>query len=153
METNQRSRSRGKREKLISYPAKQYAKAPNMLLNKKRIANNNEPYLKKMSFKSFDLRRGLTKLENRDGSLEEPSNYLYSNPLRSSSVCHKKSFSQERTSSPRKNKSLKGGGKYTNLIYSETFINKAKEIKAKITSECYKACFCYTSNDQFDQKF
>lgn len=104
----QGSRSRGKREKLINYPAKSFVKATNVFLNKKRFTGAVGPSVKKMSFKSFDQRRALTKLDHRDASLEESSNYMYNNPLRSSSACHKKSFSNERNSSAHK-KSAKAG--------------------------------------------
>jgi hypothetical protein len=98
------SRSRGKREKLINYPANSFVKAPNIFKSKKRLGNSSNHAVKKMSFKSFDQRRALTKLDHRDTSLDDPANYLYSNPLRSSSACHKKSFSNERHSSPSKPK-------------------------------------------------
>lgn len=105
----QGSRSRGKREKLINYPAKSYIKAPNVFIGKKRFQAAGQNM--KNSFKSFDQRRALTKLDNRDGSFDDPSNYLYSNPLRSSSACHKKSMSNERNSSAHKQKSSKIGMK------------------------------------------
>lgn len=57
---------------------------------------------KKMSFKSFDHRRALTKLENREESFDDPASYLYSNPVRSSSAWHKKNNSNERSSSGHK---------------------------------------------------
>ena len=55
-----------------------------------------------MSFKSFDHRRALTKLENREESFDDPASYLYSNPIRSSSAWHKKNHSNERSSSGHK---------------------------------------------------
>lgn len=121
------SRSRGKREKLINYPAKSFVKATNVFLNKKRFTGVAGPSVKKMSFKSFDQRRALTKLDHRDSSLEEPSNYLYNNPLRSSSACHKKSFSNERNSSAHK-KSAKAGRQ--NLV-SHPILVKAESHRHK----------------------
>mmetsp|Transcript_16460 Transcript_16460/g.14370 ORF Transcript_16460/g.14370 Transcript_16460/m.14370 type:complete len:112 (-) Transcript_16460:63-398(-) len=77
-----------------------------MVVSKKRIGIQNLP--KKLGFKSFDQRRALTKIDNRESSLEEPKSYLYSNPLRSSSVCHKKSLSNERQTSAVKTKGRGG---------------------------------------------
>jgi len=97
IETHQRngSRSRGKRQKLINYPANSIIKAPNVFLTKKRFNNGHASNVKKMSFKSFDQRRAMTKLDHRDASIDDPVSYSYSNPLRSSSACHKKSKSSK----------------------------------------------------------
>lgn len=134
VETHHRngSKSRGKREKMINYPAKSLIKEPNMFLSKKRIVNNHGPHVKKMSFKSFDQRRALTKIDHRDEGFDEPSNYLYANPLRSSSACHKKSFSNERhSSSPRKNKSSKGGKVATSIVLVKPSSTRQKKVKQR----------------------
>lgn len=133
IETHHRngSKSRGKREKMINYHVKSLANEPNMILSKKRIVNNHGPHVKKMSFKSFDQRRALTKTDHRDEGFDEPSNYLYANPLRSSSACHKKSFSNERSSSPRKNKSTKGGKVATLIVLVKPSSTRQKKIKQR----------------------
>lgn len=114
LKSNKRSGSKGKREKLINYPAKSIIKPPNMVTSKKRIGGSNIPNTKKTNFKSFDLRRAITKLDQREWSLEEPKNCLYTNPLRSSSACHKKNLSNERRSN--KHKPYKSGKIYLEMV-------------------------------------
>ena len=85
-----------------------------------------------MSFKSFDHRRALTKLEHREGSFEDPANYLYSNPIRSSSAWHKNTHNNERSSSTHKKSTkvnIKQGGDQ-NMIKPASHRHKQK-IKQK----------------------
>jgi len=78
------------------------SRGPNGILRKKNFVAITGQNTKKMSFKSFDQRRALTRIDKRESSLEDPINdsyiALYANPLRSSSACHKKSLSNERSS-------------------------------------------------------
>ena len=81
-------------------------------LKRTLLASSVQMLTNKNSFKSFDQRRALTRLEQRENSLEKPQNDSYvalnQNPLRSSSACHKKSYSNEKSSSNATNSKKQG---------------------------------------------
>jgi hypothetical protein len=99
---------------------------------KKNVSGSSVgPNVKKKSFKSFDQRRALTRLEHRENSLDNPANDSYvglnGNPLRSSSACHKKTYSNEKTASKNKSQKLH---KQTSQRHKNTNSSTMKRISA-----------------------
>lgn len=94
-ESKNASRSRGKRDKIVSFPSRTVTKVINGVIRSKKINPVSVHALKKIAFKSFDKRRVGTNLDRREGSFDDPLSFL-----RSSSACHK--YNQEKVSTGKK---------------------------------------------------
>lgn len=95
-ESKNESRSRGKRDKIVSFPSRTVTKVINGVTRTKKHVNPvNINGLKKIAFKSFDKRRVGTNLDRREGSLDDPLSFL-----KSSSACNK--YNQEKVSTGKK---------------------------------------------------
>jgi len=93
-ESKSANRSRGKRLQNVGN---------NGLIKAKRTQTNNANMIKKIAFKSFDKRRAGTKLERREGSLDDPLSFL-----RSSSAWNKYTF-EKQSAGKKSNRTTKTG--------------------------------------------
>ena len=90
------NRSRGKRDKIVSFPSQTVSKIMSTVSKAKKMQQHpNAAMLKKIAFKSFDKRRAGSNLDRREGSFDDPLSFL-----RSSSAWHK--YNQEKVSNGKK---------------------------------------------------
>lgn len=90
------NRSRGKRDKIVSFPSRTVPKIINSVARSgKKMNPASAAAIKKIAFKSFDKRRAGTNLDRREGSFDDPLSFL-----RSSSACNK--YNNEKVSTGKK---------------------------------------------------